>query len=255
MTAWVLLRGLTREARHWGRFPQDLQAASGEVVHALDLPGNGALWREASPWHVDGMVASARAQLQAQGAAPPYRLLAMSLGAMVATAWAWQHPQELAGGVLLNTSMRPHGRFTQRLRPRQYPRLLALALRPAQDPAWEATVLRITSNRPAPEGLLRLWEAWRRAGPVSRANALRQLVAAARFRVPDGPPPVPLRVLASRGDGLVDPACSRRLAQAWGCGFAEHPWAGHDLPLDDPDWVLAQAVPPPLAGVDGAGAE
>ena len=44
---WVLLRGLTREARHWGGFPERLGAALGVEVHCLDLPGNGHLLSEA----------------------------------------------------------------------------------------------------------------------------------------------------------------------------------------------------------------
>ena len=41
---WLLLRGLTREAGHWGRFPQQLQAAlPGARILAIDLPGNAVL--------------------------------------------------------------------------------------------------------------------------------------------------------------------------------------------------------------------
>jgi len=47
-------------------------------------------------------------------------------------------------------------------------------------------------------------------------------------------------VLASAHDALVDPYCSRRLAQAWALPIAEHPTAGHDLPLDDGAWVVRQ---------------
>jgi hypothetical protein len=49
-------------------------------------------------------------------------------------------------------------------------------------------------------------------------------------------------VLAGAGDRLVDPTCSRRLAAAWACPLAVHPWAGHDLPLDDAQWVLDQVA-------------
>ncbi|MGZ5183361.1 MAG: alpha/beta fold hydrolase, partial [Ramlibacter sp.] len=69
-------------------------------------------------------------------------------------------------------------------------------------------------------------------------NALRQLWAAARYRAPDRPPAVPLLLLASAGDRLVHPSCSARLADRWEVPLRLHPWAGHDLPLDDPAWVL-----------------
>jgi hypothetical protein len=48
-------------------------------------------------------------------------------------------------------------------------------------------------------------------------------------------------VLASRADRLVDGSCSRALAyRVPGARLAEHDSAGHDLPLDDPEWVVAQ---------------
>jgi pimeloyl-ACP methyl ester carboxylesterase len=72
---------------------------------------------------------------------------------------------------------------------------------------------------------------------VSRANALRQLAAAARYAA-RGVPRCPVLVLSSRGDQLVNPVCSTRLARAWGAPHVEHPWAGHDLPHDDPQWLV-----------------
>ena len=79
MTPWILLRGLTRETRHWGDFSERLQS-DGTPVLALDLPGNGRLCHEPSPTRVEAMAEHARAQLQQLKLAPPYRLLAMSLG-------------------------------------------------------------------------------------------------------------------------------------------------------------------------------
>ncbi|MDF3831688.1 alpha/beta hydrolase, partial [Cupriavidus basilensis] len=46
-------------------------------------------------------------------------------------------------------------------------------------------------------------------------------------------------VISSKTDRLVDPACSARLAAAWSVPHRRHPWAGHDLPHDDPAWLAA----------------
>ena len=107
-TPWILLRGLTREIRHWGSFIGQLETAlpTSRVI-ALELPGNGQLHRQRSPMNVPDMVESCRVQLKARNIAPPYRLLAMSLGAMVAVAWASSYPNEVSTQVLVNTSMRP----------------------------------------------------------------------------------------------------------------------------------------------------
>ncbi|NML18305.1 alpha/beta fold hydrolase [Azohydromonas caseinilytica] len=232
---WVLLRGLTREAGHWGGFPQALARHLPGRVLTPDLPGNGLLHRQASPLRVADMVASCREQLRAQGARPPFHVLALSLGSMVALDWARAHGDEIAAGVLINTSLRGVSPWTQRLRPAGLARLPALLLG-RDDAAREAAILRLTSRRltaPPPH-----WLALRRARPVSRLNALRQLVAAARFHPPPAAPAVPLLLLAARGDALVDARCSQALAARWGLPLALHPEAGHDLPLDDEAWVV-----------------
>lgn len=244
MSTWVLLRGLTRESRHWGAFPALLGSAvnAGRVV-TLDLPGNGRLNAQPSPTSVAAMAEACRAALRLEGAPPPYHLLTMSLGAMVALAWADAHPDELCGCVLINTSLRGLSPWYQRLKPRNHVRLLGLAL--SKDPAFsERVVLALTTRHPAAptEALLAQWAAWRRENPVSRANTWRQLWAAARFRAPPQPPRVPLLVLAGAADTLVDPRCSLRLAQAWNIPARTHPSAGHDLPLDDPAWVAHEVA-------------
>ena len=242
MSTWVLLRGLTRESRHWGEFAQTLgQELPGAKVVALDLPGSGHLHRVKSPWSIEQMSAQCRKDLLEQGLRPPYYLLAMSLGAMVAVAWANRHADELLGCVLINTSLRPFSPFYQRLRPANYPSLLALSfLGPTAAPREQA-ILRMTSTHMRSRAdVLAHWRQLAHENPVSRANSLRQLVAAARYRAPRDKPHAPLLILTSAADALVDPRCSRQLAACWKCEVLEHPTAGHDLPLDDGPWVASQ---------------
>ncbi len=239
MTTWVLLRGLTRESGHWGAFVDQFQQAMPDCrLVTLDLSGNGSLWAQRSPTQVAEMVEHARAQLLGRHLAPPWHVLAMSLGAMVAVAWAQAHPEEMAAQVLINTSLRPFSAFYQRLRPANYGALLTLALGFGSPEQQEHAVLRLTSNQAHPD-VLAHWLALRQAHPVSRTNALRQVLAASRFRASGQAPSVPTLLLASANDHLVDAACSRTLATRWQCPLLVHPTAGHDLPLDDGAWVVA----------------
>jgi pimeloyl-ACP methyl ester carboxylesterase len=215
MDAWIFLRGLVREQRHWGDFPAVFRRAMPDaLVVTPDLPGNGSANLEPSPANVAAMVEACRGELRDRGLHGPYRLLALSLGAMVAAEWCARYPGEVACAVLVNTSMRPFSSFHRRLRWQNYPSIVAAAGAGA-GARRERIILRLTSNRRgADHALADAWTAIAREAPVARRNALRQLLAAARYRAPAAPP-VPLLVLASLGDRLVDPACSRQLAQAW----------------------------------------
>lgn len=254
---WILLRGLTRETAHWGTFAAGLQQAlPRDKVLALDLPGNGEFHAAPSPLSVQKMVQACRQELAQRAVAPPYHLLVMSLGAMVATEWTRAAPSDVAACVLINTSMRPFSPAYHRLRPHNLWALLQLAWRwntsrdLAKAEAAEQIILRMTSNcadEHAP--VIAHWAAVRNQRPVSARNALRQLAAAARYRAPDVAPLVPTLLLGSCHDQLVDSRCSGAIAKAWGVPVRMHPFAGHDLPLDDPQWVIDEV----LRWVDGAG--
>lgn len=242
MSTWIFLRGLSRESRHWGAFPETFrQALPDAEVYALDLPGNGRRHGQESPIEVAGMAEFCRAELTRLGLSPPYHVLALSLGAMAAVAWAHRHPEEIAACVLVNTSLRPFSPLYRRLRPGCYLPLIKLLLLGGSPQEWENTILRLTSRMVRrPQETVEAWVGYRRECPVSSRNAWRQLLAAARYRAPLARPACPVLVLASARDALVHPDCSRRLAAQWQTGFAEHPAAGHDLPLDDGAWLARE---------------
>jgi len=239
MSTWILLRGLTRETRHWGPFPGMLRdAAKSDSLLQLDLPGNGALVNQRAPGQVAGMVGFVRLAVLQSSVPGPYRVVAMSLGGMVATAWAQQYPDEIERLVLINTSMRPFSSAPQRLRPPAWPGLLRVAAHWGDAREAEAGIHQLTCrNTAALADDLDAWVAIRESAPVSRPNALRQLWAAARFNAGRTVPRCATLILSSANDRLVNPVCSARLAAAWGAVHLQHPWAGHDLPHDDPAWT------------------
>ncbi|MGF6916926.1 alpha/beta fold hydrolase [Paraburkholderia sp. 40] len=260
MSTWILLRGLTRETRHWGRLPAALRETLGQIsgdrlrdatpaatsttglrLLLLDLPGNGEYVRGRAPASVADMVAFVRQAALETGVPGPYNVLAMSLGGMVATHWAQRHPGEIERLVLINTSMRPFSRMHERLRPSAWLGLLGVAAHWSDAADAESGIHRLTCNNLHTLGAdLTAWTAIRRSAPVSRANALRQLWAAACFSAAPATPECALLILSSEADGLVNPVCSAKLAAAWGAPHRKHPWAGHDLPHDDPAWTAAQ---------------
>ncbi|MFZ2298367.1 MAG: alpha/beta hydrolase [Aquabacterium sp.] len=243
MNTWILLRGLTREQAHWGPFPALLRETlpRDTVILTPDLPGNGTLWQSRSPCSVKDMVEHCRQALREAGHAPPYHVLAMSLGAMVTVDWATRYPDELAATILISTSLRPFSPFWHRLRPLQYGRLLRLLTCHPTNVEWEQAILEMTTCHPAdPQATVERWAQTRRSHPVSVGNACRQLLAAVRYQAPSHPPKVPMLLLNGQGDQLVHPDCSQTLAQTWQLPLITHPTAGHDLPLDAGPWVVSQ---------------
>lgn len=253
MSNWIFLRGLTREARHWGNFPSIFRAAIPSAnIFTLDLPGNGELHHLTSPLHVHEMVECCRQKLVRQAISPPYYLLALSLGAMVSVEWARRYPHELLGCVLINTSLRPFSPFYRRLRPRNYFRLLHTAALEHDAEKIEHAILRMTSHRSGQlTSVVATWVTYRTKHPVTGSNTLRQIIAAVRYRAPQKAPHVALLALAGAKDGLVDPQCSQAISDRWKSPLHTHPEAGHDLPLDDgvwvaqriQEWVAALALP------------
>lgn len=240
---WLLLRGLVRESRHWGDFSQQLADTLRAPVLCPDLPGNGQLYRMTSPLELNALVEYLRTRvLHLQDTRPagsylPVRVLGLSMGAMVATAWALRYPLDIDRLVLINASLASLSPPWQRLRPSA---LATLARALFSDSVRkEALIYRLSCNHPS-DSTLAQWLDYAREYPVSARNALRQLVAAALYRSGPHRPGMPALVLCSHNDALVNPACSAAIANHWRAPLCIHTKAGHDLPHDAPDWVLAQ---------------
>jgi len=221
-----------------GDFVAEFERTVSAKVIALDIAGNGIRCRQQSPVSVAEMAADCRAQCRSMGVTGPVHILALSMGAMVATEWATQWPDEVMGLVLISTSMRPLNPFWQRMRPGAAA-LLMRTFASANAQRKEQAILRLTSNHRRYD-VLPEWCEERARHPVQVRNALRQLLAAARYRVPHDKPKAATLVLGGEKDRLVSVECSRALATHWGCDIALHPTAGHDLTLDDGPWVIGE---------------
>lgn len=235
----VLLRGLSREQAHWGDFMGQLQRALPNPVLAIDLPGVGQAMHERSPVSIEQMVLQLRQRLRTlqQG---PCHLLAMSMGAMVAMAWATKFPSDIASLLLINSSAAGVTPFYQRLKWQSYPVVLQALC--ASLLKREQLILQLTANNVRlRQQQLANWQQIASTRPVEKGVVLRQLWAASRFRLPEKPL-CPVLLLASQADRLVDWRASQRIAERWQVPLVLHHHAGHDLALDVPEWLVQQAV-------------
>lgn len=242
MTHIILLRGLAREAAHWLEFPERLRQTLGVgfTLHTIDFPGCGKHYQQPALRSVASMTDHARAEIiSVLTSGEPVFIVGISMGGMVALEWAQRFPQEIQGLVLINSSSGDQPVFW-RLQPSALPDILFALLLPCQQ--REARVLRRVSNLTAkyPQHLQQ-WLAIQQQRPITRTTVVRMLRAAALFR-PQPTCAVDGLVLASDSDRMVSVRASEDIAHRFQWPLVRHPLAGHDLPMDDPQWVANEVA-------------
>ncbi len=238
---WVWLRGLGRESGHWGGLPRQAEEALGERVVTIDLPGFGRNSDIDCPIDMREMVSFLIARTQGLQS---INILAVSLGGLIALNWA-SADGRIASVTAVNSSSRLN-RFHQRIRFANAVSLLRLFIGKDDEQAKEEKILSIVSNcEQKSKQVLSLWSEITRRRPIQINQVLRQLYLAATAPLirPELLSNCRLTFLASNCDKLVSPLCSHSLASYYQARLLVHPTAGHDLPLDDPQWLLGQLQP------------
>lgn len=239
---WLMLRGLVREQRHWMGFPDVFAGTVADAkVHCLDYAGIGTESHRGSPLSVPGIMEDVRQrwlELQERHEGP-WSLFAVSLGAMVGLTWAQRYPQDFQRLVVCNTSLSNLSPFYHRFDWRGIKQIPPMLF--SSDPLKRerAILTLVTSGRTDIEPIAQQFTDYALALPKFRETGLRQLQAASRLRL-DSTLAVPLLVLSALGDGLVSPKCPAAVARHFQAPLVTHPWGGHDLPLEDPQWVSDQ---------------
>lgn len=238
---WVFLRGLTRASFHWLGFEQRFKQhfKLNEVI-ATDLAGNGLLHEEISNTNIDQAVEQIRSTIPEHILkTKKLGLFTISMGAMIGTRWAEMYPDEISHLVLVNSSFSSLSPFYRRLRVKNYPQLIKNFVTTTPE-KMEKFIMSTTSNfeekwKPHFAEIVKFHE----AHPVSVANFIRQLKMAGKtdFKIK---PQAKVLILTAENDRLVHYSCSQDIARTWGADapIEVHPTAGHDLPLDAPEWIL-----------------
>ena len=233
---WILIRGLTRGTFHWFDFPNQLkQAFPNDLVITLEVPGNGALSHIAFPDSLKSCVEKLKSQL------PPstlkYNLIGISLGGMIVSQWSKMYPDEVDKLVLINSSF-SISPFYHRLKIHNYGQIIKIMVNPTAEKI-ERFVLSTTCNNPIWKNRLSECIEFQKNHPIQIKNLIRQLLIANRAQF-NSKPNSKCLILAGQKDRLVNYKCSLDIAAKWGLSAQIHPTAGHDLPLDAPEWIIEQ---------------
>lgn len=236
---WLLLRGLARGVGHWGSFADKIQQHfPNDNFEFLDLPGNGTRHTEVSPLKISDYVADLRSRCSYVKKGESFQVLSVSLGAMITVEWMKRHPHEITKATLVCTSSGGFSPFYRRFIASNIPKGLKLIGKEKDEALWESTILgMIVNSKERRQEEIGLMMAYSKQYPMKPQNVIRQMLAASQYRFPDSAPG-DIRLLGSHGDRLVSPTCTLKIAERWGMRAEMHPWAGHDVPVDDPQWLL-----------------
>ncbi|MFK7826161.1 MAG: alpha/beta fold hydrolase [Oligoflexales bacterium] len=240
---FVLLRGLAREAKHWGQFETALaQSSYCQKIIMCDLPGMGVHHNLIAPATIKQIVEFIKEKhhnkLQKE---QDLFLIGLSLGGMVAYEYLRQHPDLFQRAAIINSSFRGLSPVYQRVRPAAFIQLLRImAVKPSS--RRESKILKLISNfHTEDQEVLQQFIRICTKRPVSMRNVISQLVAASRYRFKLSElSQFKGLVLCSSEDRLVSSHCSHAFAKALSWPIKEHSLAGHDLPLDAPEWILEE---------------
>lgn len=233
---WILLRGLIRGSFHWHRFPALLAEAFPEdKIHLFDLPGNGLRHLEDSPTTIQDYTDDIRFLARHLD---NIHIIAVSLGGMVTLEWLSYYPKEVASAFVINTSLGDTGPFYKRLNYLNYPNIAKSFL--ADISTREKLILDITANNlKVHNEVLENNITMAQKYPVSRRNFFRQLIAGKKTRYnPLLENYKNIYFMTSANDRLVHCENTFNLCRKLNIEPIIHPWAGHDLTLDDPEFVV-----------------
>ncbi len=233
----VIIRGLARWSKHWGDFPKYLKSVKAiKKVIAPDNIGTGEHYLEPASTQIKDYVDHIRNSLPKTK--KERLVLGVSLGGMIATHWAYHYPEELKGLITVNTSYGKLSHSLKRLRPKAALEFSKIATS-TSTLKTEKGILRLVSNKDSSEQetLLGGWMDATKQTPMKFQNIAKQLIAAKTFKGFNVPCPIPMLVVASRGDRLCHWECSESIAQHCGATFRIHETSGHEIPLDEPEWL------------------
>jgi len=238
---WILLRGLVRESGHWGGFIKKLKARDPHaLVLPLDWPGLGVFHEQDMPLDPLECVDFLEQQLGLALGDKAVRLsiIGLSLGGALALYWCQKQPHLFERVVVINGSLANLSAPWLRLRGLALARIIALLFEPSLK-TREQKILLLTSAlcRENPKHIVDAWANLAAHHRVRFPTFLRQMILASRIRVTTPITPTPL-FLASRKDAVVNWRSSRAMSRFFSAPLVLHEHAGHDLPLDDPDWCL-----------------
>jgi pimeloyl-ACP methyl ester carboxylesterase len=246
---YFFIRGLIRSQFHWHQFPTHFERIAQQhnlnsTAVFLDTPGNGRRFNESTPFSIAEMALDIEQQIRNYLAASKIdknckiHLVGISMGGMIAAELASKAEFNIDSIHIINSSFANLSPFWQRM---QLPAFLNLVTNLKHVYKRESTILKWTSNNSNSIQLADQWAEEANRHPLSLRNAFAQLWAASHYFVCKNPNQNSF-IYCGENDRLVSSKCSKKLAEYWQAPLNIEPQAGHDLSLDQPEWLAKNII-------------
>lgn len=238
----LLIRGLAREKRHWYGFDEQVQNTfPNDKVVCIDIPGAGKYNKINAPVSIPKIQNFIRKEFLKENSTEELHIVAISLGGMIALNWASSFPVEPQSLVLMNSSVASISPIHHRLKPAAIKLILKIVLQ-TNSYSRERKIADLVSNLTSQkkDEIAQVFSEYAMNTPITLENAMRQITAAIKFKPNFATIKCKGLILTSKNDNMVDNKCSYAIHKKLHWPLKTHPIAGHDLSLDDPDWVCHQ---------------
>ena len=235
---FLFLRGLARHQGHWYGFEKRFKTETNQIL-LIDLPGNGEFAHLNSPTSIEESMNFARAQWisRKMGDNGPWFLISISMGGMVALSWLSQYKDDFEKIFVINSStsdvVMPWERFNLNTF-LKLPQLLLSKPENVERKILELTLSKRLVNLALVNDALKF-----KFMVTSKKNFLRQLYASSKFTLPNNLESSRLLFICGDKDHLVNPKASKNMAIKTQSKIVVNDEAGHDLPLDDSEWLFS----------------
>lgn len=240
------MRGLGRSQGHWLDFPKLIQAKIPDTTcYFIDLPGIDRT--QAAPRQtISSYTDTVRDRfLSIQNKCTHWNILGISLGGMLTLDWILRYQDDFKNAIIINTSS--ENTKIKRVYLKTLTQLALAKVFSSNKFENEFRILKaITHLNPTDAH-----EAARKLAliseicPISFWVVIKQIYAASKFKIV---PHLSLNseiktlFLGSLLDPLTPVNHTIKLAEIFGGRLEVHPNAGHDLPLEDPAWVVSKIL-------------
>jgi pimeloyl-ACP methyl ester carboxylesterase len=250
---YFFIRGLIRSQFHWHQFPAHFdriaqQQSLNSTAVFFDIPGNGHRYQEATPFSIAEIADDINKHIHhyltihnidsSNNSHSRIHLVGISMGGMIAADLISKSNIDFASVHIINSSFANLSPFWQRLK---LPAVINLMANIWHIGTRERAILKWTSNSPSSLNLAPEWIKETEQHPLSLRNVFAQLWAASHYFL-DSKAIANSVVYCSKEDRLVSWACSETLAHYWQVPLECHSEAGHDLPLDNPQWLAEKII-------------